>query len=112
MSCSADSCKCMFPTKRIWSAIWLGPVELVINFQQLNVFFNGRLLTPSFAFGKKAAGEYDLMDELMVFSHNIKEDDVVNIIYKNSKYIYHREQCGWELIAVLENKDRLEEQKE
>jgi hypothetical protein len=100
-SCSRGKPQHMFNVKQIWSAIKL-PVELATNFKEIDAYWNGFLMTPSFVFGEIGSGDYDLLDGLLVFCNKIKPRDIVNIVWKNSKYIYCRNSHGWELTYTLE----------
>lgn len=95
MSCNKDTCKCMFPASNIWHAIKL-PTELIQNFKHLDVFYDGKLLTPSFIFGKKASSDYDLLDEFLIFNFQIKPNSIVNIRLYGDRFIYVRKDTGWE----------------
>ena len=99
MSCDKE-CKCVFSPEQIWSALRL-PVELISNIDKLDVYMNGRLLVPSFIFKEKACGEYDLIDNLLVFKE-VKNGDIVDIRGCNSRYFYIRENYAWQLRGILE----------
>jgi len=100
MSCNKESCKCAFSTMQLWASVYL-PDKLVHNFEQLTIYHNGVLLTPSHAFGKKGAGDYDLLDGFLVFQFKVHEGNVVNIVWENSRWVYLRKEDGWKLEAVL-----------
>ena len=96
MSCGGDKCKCMFPMYRIWSAIKF-PERYLNYFNLISISFNGSLLTPSFALGKKARGDYDLVEGFLIFNRDgVSEGDKVSIYYCGIlKAVYIRKENYW-----------------
>jgi len=106
MSCKGDckekgECKCAYTTLQIWTSIKMNK-ELIDNFQCLDVYFNGCLLTPSFIFGERGSGDYDLVDgKFLVFAKNMSlTNAIVNIRLFGARYIYLREEYGWKLMIL------------